>query len=233
MKKTIFLLLILAICFTLIACGKGEKDTEQALSDTEDKYGVIISLLEKGDYSSAIDEIERIQEEERLAELSSKGIVEIEITLDNWDQYFEYTPTAQAYIKNAFGETTHYNFASGIKLKDEYTMVENGGTDVKFEFESVKEIRSCSVDFSTGEVIIGEAIGRDETIFDTFTTRFSDSVFLYSYIGLNGSIHAAGYGFISQISKGRDDINITKNIDFYTIANMLRVEGKLVIYKNS
>lgn len=91
------------------------------------KYSKIIDWLEKGDYSSAINEIERIQEEERLAELAKKGIVEIEITLDNWEQYFEYTPCAYAYITNAFGEPTAYNFCGGIKLKDEYAKAEKGG----------------------------------------------------------------------------------------------------------
>ena len=233
MRRFIALLLLAVMCLSFVACGGKDKDVEQESNDEKaNKYSNIIDLLEKGDYSSAINEIERIQEEERLAELANKGIVEIEITLDNWNQYFEYTPKAEVNITNAFGEPTSYNFAGGIKLKDAYTMVQKGGTSVKFEFESAQETRSCTVNFDTGDVIIGGVVAQNQTILDTFTTRYHDNVSLY--IGLNGSTNQAiaGYGWIQQIGNGYGTC-VTQNIDFYTIANMLRVEGKLVIYQNS
>ena len=146
------------------------------------------------------------------------------ICTDNWDQYFEYTPNGEVYNTNSFGEIDVFNFTGGIKLKDEYIMVENGGTSVSFEIVSDLEERSCTIDFESGEIEYGEVISIEKERVDTYTTSFFDKLLTYG----NG---VSTFGQIHQAHKG-EELIVTQELAFCNIAEMLRAEGTLYIYRN-
>ena len=247
MKKVISLLLALVMCLSLCACSGGNDEIsldeyktiidqqKQTISEYEstisnykeqqEKYADIFGELENGNYDSAINMIQQLQEEAKRAEYESMGIEEITITIDNWDQYFEYTPNGEVYITNSFGEIDVFNFTGGIKLKDEYIMVENGGTSVSFEIVSDLEERSCTIDFESGSIEYGEVVSIAEERIDTYTTSFSDWVWAY---GGNG---VATFGQIHQAHRG-EELIVTQKLAFCNITEMLRAEGTLYIYKN-
>ena len=199
------------------------QDLEQQVNEYTqklDSFEWVISWLEEGEYDAIIRRLEQMQEEERKAEMEAKGIVEITITIDNWDEYFEYVPYSYPYIRNAFGEITHMNCCGGLRLKDGYSMVEDGGTDVKFEMETHMETFVCTIDFTTGSYEFGE-VTKVDTNTDTTTAHFSD----YYYNSI------LSFGIIGQLNN--DDGNfITKETSIEVITQMLRAEGTLVLYQN-
>lgn len=57
---------------------------------------------------------------------------EIEITLENWDTYFEFIEKEEEY-KNEYNETEHIMHYYALVLKDDYVMSETG-TDIAVEY---------------------------------------------------------------------------------------------------
>lgn len=196
---------------------------EQQISEYEEKlaaYGWLISGMENGSYDSLISQLEQKKEEARKAELEARGVVEIVITADNWDQYFEYVPHGYAYIRNAFNEITHMNMLGGLRLKSEHNMAEDAGTVVNFEMETYMETRSCSVDFTEGTFEYGDII-KAGTRYETTTTRFGDS-----YLG-----KTLGFGSIYQVNNEKGN-QITKEVTIEAVSRMIRAEGVLYLYKS-
>lgn len=195
---------------------------EQQILEYEEKlaaYNWLISGVENGSYDSLISQLEQKKEEARKAELEARGVEEIVITVDNWDQYFEYVPHGYAYIRNAFNEITHMNMVGGLRLKSEYNMAEDAGTVVNFEMETYMETRSCSVDFTEGTFEYGDVI-KAGTRYETTTARFSDS-----HLG-----KTLGFGSIDQANNEKGN-QITREVTVEAISRMLRAEGVLYLYK--
>lgn len=190
---------------------------EQTMSE----YGWMIRYAQNGDYDSIASRLNQLEEEARRAEMEAKGIIEVVITIDNWDQYFEYVPHGYVYIKNAFNEPTHLNMVGGLKLKDEYTMVEDGDTQVNFEMETYPETRTCTVDFTAGTFEYGEVV-KTGTRTETTTARFSDSHY--------GRV--LGFGSIDQVNNSKGNL-LTRDVTVEAISRMIRAEGTLYLYKNS
>ena len=108
MKRVFTLLLAAAMCFSLGACaGSGEPEKYK-------KYETLIDCMEAKDYDGALAEITRISEEDKDAdtpEVSQQKTTEIELTLDNWQEYFEIKQYLGSYIgKNDFDEPTEYRY---------------------------------------------------------------------------------------------------------------------------
>lgn len=261
MKKTITMLLILALCLGLCACGGNQEEVQnlqnllaereqfiqelenelmnlsrmheeqnevihqqnQQIVEQQEKLGQhhwVIYYDENSDYDGLINWAQQRKEEARKAEMEARGIVEITITIDNWDQYFEYVPTGYPYIRNSFDELTHMNMLGGLRLKDGYNMVEDGGTQVNFEMETYMETRTCTVDFTAETFEYGEAV-KQGTRLDTTTTRFSDRCY--------GEV--LGFGSIDQVNSDNGN-QITTELTIEAISRMLRAEGVLYLYQD-
>ena len=135
MKKTISLLLALVMCLSLCACGVDEKYAPLLENlDAGNYEGIKDALIElspefKADaeklakYQSLIDLLEAENYEDALVDVENRIPVPeceiIEITMDNWDEYFEIVPD-HYWIKNAFGEGRGLTIGFSLFLKDEY-----------------------------------------------------------------------------------------------------------------
>ena len=200
---------------------------QQKLSDLQQEispYTTIINYLQRGNYEYVISAVEQMEEDAWIAEMESRGIEEITVTIENWDEYFEYTPNSYVYITNAFGEVDVINFTGGIKLKEGYVLADNAGSRVNFEFESRTETRECTIDFETGEVEFGKIVSVADRV-TTYTTAFSDHTWSLK-------TKTVSFGQIYQAQNGTERIVKTeKNV--CNVSKMLRVQGTLYLYKTS
>lgn len=107
----------------------------------------------------------------------------IEITVENWNTYFEIREIV-ALIKNEFGEYTDVEITSGIFLKDEYLEVlsEQAGfypSEVTFEVQYDHLYKNLEFDKATGEYSLSkenyypEFSGREINIITTMDWRYS------------------------------------------------------------
>ncbi len=127
MKRFVVLLLAAVMCLSLVACG-GSNDT------------------------LTTDETEATVSKE-----TEPKLVSVEITLDNWQNYFELREYTK-FIENGFGEIDDAETYWTLVSKDEYAFdMEN--CDVTFEFTYDEEIVAATVDTDSKTVIYGEVTG--------------------------------------------------------------------------
>lgn len=208
MKKAILILLVLGLCLCLCACGNEDKkpETQSTMNQTSTDEKQDNNNTENTTTGNETDQTEPQQ-------------TTVEITINNWEQYFEIVP----YIKsrtNSFDEISTITISSSVKLKEEYKLADGAGSNVNFEIEQQWETRECKVDFTTGSVELGEVIKTESS--DTTTTSFTDFVFqIYGdYI--------TTFGCSDQIERGDTDTK-AENITTQSFVKMLRAEGTLIL----
>ena len=192
-------------------------------SDMENKLASvnwIVSGLESEDYDYILNRIQEMKKQKEREEREAKGILEIEITLENWDQYFEFVPYGYSYIKNSFGETTHINLCGGIKLKDGYVLADDYDTRIAFEASMQWEKRECTVNFATNEISFGEVISTREKTDSTDTMTFGRT-----------QSGVASFGNITQLNNDKENA-YTREVEIVGVTEVIRVQGTLYIYGN-
>lgn len=136
---------------------------------------------------------------------------EIEITLDNWDQYFEIVENTD-WRKNAFGEAENLNISYSFKLKDEYqTAYDN---DIAVEIHAEKVLVDIDLDLAEGKYCYLDVI--NETYdFNTIETLTGNEINFFS----------CSDGYFEQNDIKVSNIEILKNIE------ILRIQGKIYLYE--
>jgi hypothetical protein len=123
MKKFIALLLVAMMCFALVACGDGSGDTSECIQC--EKYEDLIELLENKKYKEAIIEIYELagapsNDNNNVNNSETEPPTqEIEITLNNWQEYFEITLIPKV-VKNDFDEPIGFYTSTVFMLKNEW-----------------------------------------------------------------------------------------------------------------
>ena len=80
----------------------------------------------------------------------------IELTMDNWQEYFELRECFDLYTNN-FGEMENFNIGYGLFLKEEYISRLENITEVSFEIEADRALYAVNVDEATGDYTLGES----------------------------------------------------------------------------
>lgn len=162
-KKALFMLLIMCISLSFSACGKTEKNEN---NEKYEKYDTLIDFMENGDYEQASEEFSRLVEDgkkENSSENSSQeNEEEIEITMDNWQDYFEIRPCV-SFHKNDFDEVDSIGMANGFGLKKEF---EERIIDANVAVEYTQsDVTGYPFEFNmeTKEKIIGEPYTEEES----------------------------------------------------------------------
>lgn len=127
MKRVIFLALALLLCLGLCACSEPNYG----------EYEALIGYIESDDYTSAylelhkffgdrelhfevVESTENMPTEEPPAPTEAEDLyVAVEITLDNWQEYFEIV-YREEWLENAFGELTDLTYSYYFQLREEY-----------------------------------------------------------------------------------------------------------------
>ena len=217
MKKVYLYIISMIFLCSLTACG----------SQTNENYSEIINCLENKNYDSAIQLIEQMKKDELALQNANKGIKEVQITIDNWDQYFEFGYSYDYYM-NSFDEITHINCASGFKLKDEYQIVMDNSCETSVSFEATLESYDANVtyDFDKGSFTVSEPLseGKHTT---NHTTTYHKSV-NESYGKESPADGVAGMGSMWQ---GSSEGGNVQEESVTRIVEVLRAQGTLYIYE--
>lgn len=172
MKKVLSMILTIILCLSLCACGNNEKYT---------KYEALINYLENGDYIGAHMEIDNISAANKTTE-PPKETTTINITLDNWQDYFEITTVAQL-EKNSFDELTGFYPKQRFSLKEQYVGILHD-IDVKVEYSCTDAyFTECTYNMTTDTITIGEPDRNDPC--EDYTGTFSIPP-QYYYVGGSG-----------------------------------------------
>lgn len=140
MKKWIALLLVAVLCLSLAACGdsKAQDNSGTAQGQTADN-----STQNTGEPSGA--DVPQDTGEPSDAEPTEQTV---EITLDNWQDYFEIKQYLSGYIgTNDFGEPDHveYYLSTMFTLKEEYAeKVDFDGSNVAIEYSGDYIVKSVT-----------------------------------------------------------------------------------------
>lgn len=151
MKRFLALLLAAFMCFSLAACSNHSKLKKY------EKYETLINYMEAEDYENALEEIIKLsgnadaqgdnEQEDSKQEDTQQGESEpiahtVEITLDNWQDYFEINQyLSVSYNTNSFDEVTdtYLSLFTILELKEEYSNVEmdwSEGDYIAVEYDS-------------------------------------------------------------------------------------------------
>ena len=142
MKKAISLLLALMLCLSLCACG-GSNEMPEAQVST--------------DPATTPEATEPATTEATEPEESEPAPVCVEITLENWQDYFELREYTE-FVENGFGEIDDAKTHWSVVSKDGYT-VDEENCDVTFEFTYDEESVVATINTETKTVVYGEATG--------------------------------------------------------------------------
>lgn len=134
MKQMILLLTTLSLCLSLCACSTD--------SNTPDMPETTNSTIQTTTTTAA-----------------EPKSVTVEITLDNWKDYFELREYIE-FNENGFGEIDDAKIYWSIANKDEFT-VDEENCNVTFEYTLEKEEVSSTIDTKTKKVIYGEVTGKN------------------------------------------------------------------------
>lgn len=142
MKKAMSLLLALVMCLSLCACGQGSQEETQKTVPTENNQ-IETNTTES---TTAVDEsdITEVPEE-------TKAPVIVELTLDNWSEYLEFTSRYEPSV-NGFDEVDDVKFYFDICLKEEYLETldtKNSTITVEISFTRGTQYGTFSEDFKT------------------------------------------------------------------------------------
>lgn len=153
MKKLLSLLLALVLCLSLCACG-GSAELEKY-----QKYETLINYLEAEEYENAYYELLRLSQGAQGTqgtEQEEKELVTVDITLDNWQEYFEIRPYEECFY-NDFGDLTGQNNGYAFYLKSEHLsrlaeagpQLPDGSVDVSFKVGLMVEYREYDQETKT------------------------------------------------------------------------------------
>ena len=166
MKKLLSLLLAAALVLSLGACGKEANPYE--------KYEELFEYLEREDYDSAMAYIRELAGESETEPQTASATeaetepettetepqpVTVEITMDNWQEYFELKEYVEI-KKNGFGEFEKVSVYYALVNKDGMSP-ECNLSDVTMEFSYTKKYVSMSVDLENGTITYGADRGKD------------------------------------------------------------------------
>jgi len=185
MKKALSLLLALILCLSLCACGDQEK---------YQKYDALIDYIEAGDTENAVNEVLSLigQNGPEETEAPEVATTTVEITMDNWQEYFELVLSALV-GRNAFDEIDNAYSQWRISLKEEYRdSLTNANvafgcrkseySKCTFIYDLQTEIATMSAISQSDDIVMGD---RDETCsfeYDNATSQDSFYVALPIYL---------------------------------------------------
>ena len=138
----------------------------------EQYYSYTYTKLSPGEYFYKIRNYAKIKGKKVYSKFSSvESIIvpkKVEITMDNWMQYYELSPLdCELHVdveKNDFGEITntdtHICCWKGLQLKSKYHLDDRYDEDssVAVELEYTENHRECAIDWNTGKITPGAIV---------------------------------------------------------------------------
>ena len=140
--------------------------------DYNNYYHYTNTKLSPGEYFYKVRNYAKIKGKKVYSKFSSvESIIvpkKVEITMDNWMQYYELSPLdCELHVdveKNDFGEITntdtHIHCWTGLQLKSKYHLDDRYDEDssVAVELEYTENHRECAIDWNTGKITPGAIV---------------------------------------------------------------------------
>ena len=209
MKKAVSLLLVFALCLSFCACG-GKSDAPVKEEETrEENY--------------------EVTETEPVIIEAEPQTVTIELSMDNWQEYFELVDDP-VFRKNAFGEAEGFAVGVKLQLKEEYLQKSAYIMDGAIEYQMQYSVIGCDVDMKAETYKLQDI----HTINENVYTRMNE---------LSNSLRIGGGDYIEEKPS---DLSISTNEAIYGASgpyaksvhgypvnfNILRIQGTLVFLSN-
>ena len=238
MTKLIALVLILAAVFALCACGQPaaqekviEKEVEKVVEvpvvpEEYKKYQGLIDALEAKDYDSASEIFEGL-----LPVPEVPPMKEVEITKDNFLDYFEYQQFPADNLnfrRTSAGDIYAVSGASGFYLKDGYKIAHEKAAECKVE-AGVKYKISWFYAGNKGINIDPATCSYDITLKANDVTdqdELSESYYLTYPDGTE--MFAILFSYAAQLSKEKNDANLIIEPDG---VELVSASGTLYLYE--
>ena len=246
MKKLIVLLLSTVLCLSFVACNSNENAAQ--LADYEDRINELEEMLEKQDdlLDRLLAEIERAHSgstalqttapntpvttvpkpetappDDTEPEIPLPQYQAVEITLDNWQDYFELYEVNN-FIYNSFGEFERWTGECHFGLKDGIEIGTDNNT-VAFECKYTVDRIQYTVDLDTQTVIYEEIV---EPAFWTRQQVHGMGWYSIYYVPpINQSVRVFGCNLNQSTtnSNGKNDTLKVNNFE------LIRIEGTIYI----
>ena len=150
-KKVTIILSAACASLLLAACGNNKYE----------KYDELINYLEAGDYESAYAEVAGLEQLNKDKEKKETKTKEVDITMDNWQDYFEIQKTASVY-KDDFVEIRGVEFGyCFVPKKEVEEQLLEANVAVAYLFSNY-EYYPWEYDQETEEVTVGAAYSAEE-----------------------------------------------------------------------
>lgn len=242
MKKAISLILTLVLCLALCSCGVDEKysallehldagnyegikselatlspafkaEQEQMKTDAEKlaKYADLIDLLETEDYEGALADVQS-----RIPVPEEPSYTEIEITIDNWEDYFV-IDYVEKWHTNSFGEIDRLRLDVVIHIKPEYAdrVADKENAKINFDISYDCILNTVEIDYAAQTYTFTDYWTEKETFQNIGTWNCAWLVNERSVIGP---------------SLGGDAINDIPCMCYYENVTVNRIQGTLCLY---
>lgn len=224
-KKLIMLLAAISMFSTGCGAQSAQTNSEAVKESVEEKAAeepaesaaeeATESVVEEPAESAAEETAEETEEEQVSNERQ-----EIEITLDNWKEYFEEDIKVDvAYKKNAFDEVQYFNSFVGLMPKKEYqdriNFIDsfNEAFSVKLKFKNVE--KEVSLD-ENGNVVLGENLYEDNE--ETRSFDFSENALYYT-------IESTGENMFFIVNL----LGSNSSVMYYDSIELIDIVGKVLV----
>lgn len=152
MKKILALLLAAVMCFSLVACGGGETPNTDDNSTQEQQIQNNNNEPEVAD--PEVTEPESTEAEVTEPESTEPQLEEVEITLDNWQEYFALQEFV-TFRENGFGEIENVR-ADYILVTKEGITCDTDNCNIAIEYTYSYGDTTYTVDFENRTIAYGE-----------------------------------------------------------------------------
>lgn len=203
MKKLLALLLAAVMCLSLVACNSSDENADQ-IEHYENRIAELEAMLteleamlterdetinrllaEKENTETEITEPENTEPENTEPENTDPQYETVEITLDNWQDYFEIVEY-MTYRDNAFGEAESCYFRYELRLKEEYwsrlaanMMDDKGAIEFSYDYGT----RAATIDLANRTYSFGEFTAKkSSTEVSEFDYNTGDGNYLYVFL---------------------------------------------------
>ena len=152
MKELITLLLAVVLCLSITACGASDT------TDNEDNAGLQETAPMAALPPNSVDTAPNNSDDadNNSTETNTENYETIELTAENWDQYFEFI-VRPSFTTNAFGELARFELWPYFSLKEEYvSRIVTDQTTIAIEMTYLYGERVCSVDINTMSYTLGD-----------------------------------------------------------------------------
>lgn len=224
MKKLFVLFCTVTMCLSLVACGnKSELEKYK-------KYETLIYYMEAEDYKAAYEELIRISRADGNTENAKENANEdkkekiVEITMDNWQEYFEKRDVYRVEY-NEFDEIEEIYFYGILALKDGIE-IDSDKSDIAVEFGCHFENWYVNFNKDTGEFAYIERKD-DFTYYETKTEAFRERT--YEQIGKEQTCYAVEYARLGDNYLWTDSETGNDWAERYFIDEIHRIKGTLCI----